>query len=181
MSGRVLLAVAAAAVALAAATTAIGAATPELSVRNDRARVDATLGERFTFTSTVTNGSATATVPLVAHLNIVGLDPSVYVDPEDWSSERTVFIGSLASGGSRVVHIEMQAVTHGSLAAYVAVLPESRPAAPPLTSPALQLEVAHRTTIAAGGMLPLAIVVPGVLGLALLVTRVSRRRAVTAS
>ena len=37
---------------------------------------------------------------LVAHLNIVGLSSGIYVDPEDWSEERTKFVPPLAPGES---------------------------------------------------------------------------------
>lgn len=170
-------ALAAIAAILACAAPAAGAERVDLRVQNDHERVETTLGGRFSFTTTITNEATTPTEPLVAHLNVVGLDPDVYVDPEDWSPRRTVYLGSLAAGTSRRVTWKMQAVTSGSLASYVAVLPQHRPAAAPVTGPALQLEVAHRTTVAAGGMLPLAIAMPLAIGLLLVVARLRRRHA----
>ena len=126
-------ALAAVAAILASAAPAHGAERVGLSVDNDRVRVETTLGERFSFSTTITNTTGAPTEPLVAHLNVVGLDPDVYVDPEDWSPRRTVYLGRVPAGTSQRVTWNMQAVTSGSLAAYVAVLPQRRPVTPPVT------------------------------------------------
>ena len=144
------------------------AAAPEVSM--SRAHVATRIGEEFRFTARVLNPGSTPLSGLVAHLDIVSLDPGVYVDPEDWSSERTRYLRPLTAGGSIEVPWTVKAVNSGRLAAYVTVLGAGRP----VISPALDARVAAHTTIDAGGALPLALGVPALLGLAAIGVR--RRR-----
>jgi hypothetical protein len=141
----------------------------------DRAQVSTTLGHKFSFRSTVTNhGSATAG-GLIAHLNVLSYDRGVYVDPEDWSSHRTRYLEPIPAGGSTTLIWKMQAVNAGSFAVYVALLPQRPGALPPKTGPAIHLAVAKRTTINSGGIVPLALGVPTLLGLLLVGARLRRR------
>jgi hypothetical protein len=149
--------------ALAVAGVASAQSAPSVTV--DRGQVSAGLGETFSFRTTITNPSSTATEPLIAHLNILSLSAGLYVDPEDWSSERTQYIGPIPSGGSRTITWKVKAVNGGGLAAYVAVLPEARPRRPPTTSPTVQITVAERKTLNSGGILPLVVGVPALIGL----------------
>jgi hypothetical protein len=59
---------------------------------------------------------------------------------------------------------------------YVAVLPQSGPAVPPVTGPTIQLNVTERKTLNAGGILPLALGIPAFLGLLALGVRLHRGR-----
>jgi hypothetical protein len=51
------------------------------SVQLDRTTLSTSIGQRFSFTSTIHNDSDQPRSGLVAHLNVLGLDPDVYVDP----------------------------------------------------------------------------------------------------
>lgn len=168
------LAIAALVCALALPVVATAGNAGTVEVTNDRAEVSTELGRSFTFRTTIANTSATATVPLVAHLNILSVRPGVYVDPEDWSGDRTRYIGSLPANGSSDLTWEIQAVNDGSLAAYITVLPQDDSGGLPVTGPAVRIAVAKRTTLNSGGILPLAIGIPMALGL--LAGGVHRRR-----
>ena len=162
----------AAACALAAALVAAApaAAAPELSM--SRARVDTRIGADFRFSATISNPGAAPLEGLIAHLDVVSRDPGVYVDPEDWSSERTRYLPPVAPGASIAVPWTVKAVNAGRFAVYVVVLGRGRP----LAGPALDARVAERRTIDAGGVLPLAVGLPGLLGLTLLGVRARRPR-----
>jgi len=80
----VLCALCAAAAFAASPVGAAGASRYTVSV--SRAQISTDLGHRFSFRTTVVNHASTTARGLIAHLNIVGLDASVYVDPEDWST-----------------------------------------------------------------------------------------------
>jgi hypothetical protein len=92
----------------------------ELVVELDRTTVTAGPGERFGFESAVTNTGETDASRLVAHLNILTTDPAVYVDPEDWSAQRTQYL-DLSAGETVSLDWSVQAVTSGPLVLYVAV------------------------------------------------------------
>ena len=62
-----------------------------VTVSPSRTEVSTSIGRDFTFSTRVANRASVPTQALVAHLNVLSLRPGVYVDPEDWSSRRTVF------------------------------------------------------------------------------------------
>jgi hypothetical protein len=168
-------AAACAALALAVVAAAESSSVP-VSVRVDKTEIASGLGDPFSFKTTITNTGSSQTVPLVAHLNILTLRPGVYVDPEDWSGQRTVFLDPIAPRRSITVNWSLKAVGSGTLAAYVAVLPQDRPAAPPVMSPTVRVGVEDRRLINAGGILPLALGVPAAIGLLAGGVRFVRRR-----
>ena len=172
MRGRVLAALAALAAGVAAPATAA-----QTAVRLDRGRVATQVGREFGFSSTITNGGARTATGLIAHLNVLSLDPGVYVDPEDWSSSRTRYLPPLAAGASRRVAWTVDAVNGGRFAIYVSVVPR-RPSGAIAVSAPLRARVAGRPTLDAGGVLPLAISLPAALAI-LALLGVRRRRART--
>jgi hypothetical protein len=54
-----------------------------LTIRLSETDVSALIGTSFEFTTEITNDRSEATLPLVAHLNMVSLDQKTYIDPED--------------------------------------------------------------------------------------------------
>jgi hypothetical protein len=169
------MAYACAVVALLLASPAAAATAAPLSVTVDRTEISTQLGHDFVFRSTLTNHGSAAAGGLVAHLNVLSLRPGTYVDPEDWSSNRTRYLPAIPARGSSTLTWTMKAVNAGSFAVYVAVLPQSDPPRPPVTAPAIHVAVADRKTLEAGGILPLALGVPGALGLLLAGGRLWRR------
>jgi hypothetical protein len=163
------------AVVLAAAPPAARAATAPPRISLDRGSVAVRLGTTFAFSSTLSAGAA-ATGPLVAHLNVVSLDPATYVDPEDWSTHRTRYLGTVAAGDSASVRWSVKAVSSGPIAIYVTAVPADG-SGPISVGPPLHVQVAERRTLNSGGVVPLAVAVPAVL---VLVAVVTRRRAAPA-
>ena len=163
-----------AAAALVSATAA--SAADALSVNVDRSRIETKLGHKFSFHTTVTNREAAVSSGYVAHLNVLSYGRGVYVDPEDWSGERTRYLPPIPAGGSARLTWRMQAVNAGTFAVYVAVLPQQGSAGRPTTGPAIRVLVGKRTTLNAQGILPLALGVPALLGFAWLGLRVRHRR-----
>ena len=105
---------------------------------------------RFSFTSTVRNrGMAPA---LIVHLNVLSRDPSVYVDPEDWSSARTRYL-TVPTGGIANLRWTLRAVNSGSFVVYVAVMSQDG-SGPIAVSGQLRVHVAERRTLDPGGALP---------------------------
>jgi hypothetical protein len=167
--------------AFLAAATGPAAAAPGASPGDSvelalsRARVSTRLGDGFDFGSTIRNVGTTTLPSLVAHLNIVSLTKGVYVDPEDWSSQRTHYLASLRPGQSTRVSWKVESVNGGDFAIYVVVLPDRDPSSSTLAvSPALDLHVTERKTLNSGGVLPLALGIPGFLGLLILGLRFRR-------
>jgi hypothetical protein len=156
---------------LVLASTAGAATTVEL----DRAGVSTRIGEHFTFTSTIRNDSAQTQNDLVAHLNVLSSDPGTYVDPEDWSSHRTRYLSPLAPHEVRKVTWTVTAVNSGSITIYVAVLPRHG-RGQVAASPPLRVEIAKRRTLNSGGVLPLVLGIPALLGRTALGMRARRQK-----
>jgi hypothetical protein len=161
---------------LAAGALAVpaGARSHGLTVNVNRTAVMTGLGRTFVVRSTVLNHRKNAVAGLIAHLNVLSLRDGVYVDPEDWSSHRTRYLPPIAADGSLTLTWKLRAVNAGSFGVYIAVLRQSGSAQPPITGPAVHVSVAHRTTLNSGGILPLALGVPVLLGALTLAVR--RRR-----
>jgi hypothetical protein len=150
--------------------------TVPVTVTAEPAQISTRLGDSFVFDTTITNPGASDTEPLIAHLNLLSLKNDVYVDPEDWSPQRTRYLGSIPAGESRTITWKLKAVNGGSLAAFVSVLQEVSPTLTPATSPAIQIDIATRDTLNSGGILPLALGIPIALGLVAGGVRISRKR-----
>jgi len=153
-----------------------GATTVEMSF--ERGTVDVTIGDRFTLSTMVENIGAAPTEPFVAHLNVASLTNDVYVDPEDWSANRSVDLPLIPPGARTTVDWELQAVNPGTFDVYVVLLPSGATSSPgPLTvSPPVRVAVAPRQSISAGGTLPVAVAVPIILGLVAVAARLRHRR-----
>ena len=166
---RVLLVIGLLAVALSWLPVRALAETPlKVKVVAEPAQVDVLLGDRFTITTELTNTGTAPTGEILAHLNVAGIEGSVYVDPEDWSPSRSQQL-SLQPRESRKLSWEIQAVNAGHFAAYVVVVPFGSKVAGNeslMISPLVNVNVASRSTLTAGGALPVVVVVPVLLGLA---------------
>jgi hypothetical protein len=68
-----------------------GATALRVEVTTAPTRVSTRLGDTFAVASTLRNVGASPLAGLVAHLNVVSLTHGVYVDPEDWSDQRTQY------------------------------------------------------------------------------------------
>jgi hypothetical protein len=170
-------ALAAGAAALALAAGAQAASEPSgLSASVDRTTISTELGRTFVFRSTIANDGAAAADGLIAHLNIVSLTDNVYVDPEDWSTHRTRYLGPVRAGGSQTITWRLKAVNSGEFGVYVAVLRRTGDSRPPTTAPLVAVAVAGRTTLNAGGILSVALGVPAFLAILTLGLRLRRRR-----
>ena len=150
-------------------------APPAALITQDRDSVSVSIGDRFSFSSTVRAPADASLDGLVAHLNILSLDPDTYVDPEDWSDARTQYLPEIPAGGQATLAWTVQAVNHGRFVVYVA-LARAQAAQPVLAGPGLRADVTAQRVINAEGILPLAAAVPAATLVLLLATRVRRRR-----
>jgi len=152
----------------------------ELTISVSKSEVSALTGDKFTFTTEITNSGSEATPPLIANLNFASLDDSTYIDPEDWSPRRTVSIPPVGPGSSVSRSWTVNPILKGDVAVYVVVLPDSpglAGAGPLVASPAIHVRVGEQRSLNPGGVLPVVLAVPGVLALAFAGLRVTRARA----
>jgi hypothetical protein len=150
------------------AAPALAASPLSVKVVSAPAQIETVLGGRFMITTEVTNTGAVPSGEILAHLNVASIEGSVYVDPEDWSPNRSQQL-FLQPGESRKLSWELQAVNAGHFAAYVVVVPFGSAVAGNeelMISPLVNVAVATRSTLTAQGALPVVIMIPLLLGVA---------------
>jgi hypothetical protein len=150
-----------------------GAGMP-VQISQDTTTARARVGAPFSFTTTVRNTGERSLPGIVAHLDVVSLDPDVYVDPEDWSTQRTQYLPPLPGHGSARLSWSVQAVNDGRFLVYVALATAAGDRI--VAGPVLHAEVRAQQRLDAPGLLPIAIGVPVVVLLLLIATRYRRRR-----
>ncbi|ONI74038.1 hypothetical protein BWI15_11720 [Kribbella sp. ALI-6-A] len=163
------------AVVLATGSAPATVGADPVAVTLDRAEASIGLGQTLRFTSQVRNPGEQDAAGIIAHLNVFATDPGVYVDPEDWSGERTQYLDPIAGGETETLEWELQAVNSGRFVVYVA-LSTDQAAAPVTSSKSLQLSVAQERTLDTGGAAPVAAGVPAVVALLMGVAILRRRR-----
>src|SRR6187401_2192323 len=90
------------------------AAAADVVVSVDRPATTTELGRRFVLRSTISNRGTAAATGLIAHLNVLSLRRGVYVEPEDWSSDRTRYLAPIGAGRSIALTWNLQAVNAGT-------------------------------------------------------------------
>ncbi len=159
-----------------ASAGAASAGVTDLRVSTHPTAVATSIGRKFILRTTISNDGQAPARKLIAHLNVLSLDGSAYVDPEDWSSNRTRYLDPIPARGSVTLTWKLQAVNSGSIGVYVAVLTRSGEPRPPIAGPTVRVAIARRQTLNSGGILPLALGIPALLTGLTLAVRFRRRR-----
>ena len=138
-------------------------------------------GDSINFDTVVTNAGTEKSPPVIVAMNIINLSKTGdVVDPEDWSPERTQYVGSLPPGKSSTLSWQVNAVLDGNYMVYIVVIPEPESegtSTQAVASRGLHLSVTKFTSLNPGGVLPYAIGVPVVVVLAIfLVFRLRNRQ-----
>jgi hypothetical protein len=150
------------------------AQAPQVQVTLAQREVAVGVGDRLGIEALIVNAGDRPSEPLVAHLNVATLDTGVYVDLEDWTAGPTQGVEPLDPGGSTTLRWVIQAVNVGRFNVYVVVMPRGGVAAAPTpltASPPEVVAVAGRRTISAGGALPVALLVPLLVGVVAVAAR----------
>jgi hypothetical protein len=146
-----------------------------VSVNFNQPDVQTTVGQRFRPISTIRNNGDKTLSGLVAHLDVLSVRPDVYVDPEDWSSQRTVYLDPLPAHGTVSVPWKVQVVNKGRLVVFVTVTRKNGRAVVD-SGDGLRLSASARRTIDTNGVLPIVLGIPAVVLTLLLLTRRQRSR-----
>ena len=122
------------------------------------AQVKTLLGDRFMITTEITNTGAAPSGEILAHLNVASIEGSVYVDPEDWSPSRSQQL-SLQPGESRKLSGKYRLSMPATLrrTSPCAVRQRGSRSEALMISPLVNVDVASRSTLTAGGALPVVL------------------------
>lgn len=156
-----------------------------LHISIDRTTVIAKNGDKVEFHTTVTNTGTETSLPLIVAMNIINLDAEGdVVDPEDWSPQRTQYLGSLAPGESATQSWVLNTILEGDYMVYVVLIPapaSEDETSQPIASPGIHVKVNPFTRINPGGILPFAIGIPVMLIFILVGLLRIRRRGIDAN
>ena len=157
------------------ATTQAAPGTPTWTVELDRSQVSTSLGRHFSFVSTLHNETTAPRPGTIAYLNVVSMQSDVYVDPEDWSSARTRFLGVVGPGATTSLTWNVQAVNSGRFKVFV-VVTSAAGSDEVVSSPALRVTIADERRLNPSGILPVVLIVPAIVAGGLVWSRRRRRR-----
>ncbi len=131
------------------------------------------LGDVLVWRVEVTNTGTIASPPAAVHLDITDPDATASVDPEDWTSTLTRPIEALAPRQTITLEWEAQPISVGTFTAYAVVV--SNETATLAASGIARVQVSDQRTLNPGGILPVALGAPAIVG-GLLGFRVRRNR-----
>ena len=162
--------------ALSVAVLAVGPAgaqaTTGVTVEIAPASASLLLGESFEIDVVVTNRSETMTPPLAVHIDVTDPGRASSVDPEDWTATLTRHAGSLRPDTQQTLRWSLQPISGGRFVLYVVALDtEQTPDALVAASNGIPIDVTERRSLNPGGVVPVVLAVPILLGAALVVRR----------
>ena len=131
------------------------------------------LGESFEIDIDITNNGTGATPPLVIHIDITDPTSDSSVDPEDWTSTLSKTTGVIEAGQTHSVTWSLQPISPGTYSIYAVAL---SPGIDNSTiSNIVTIEVADQRSLNPGGILPVALATPTIVGV-ILVFQTRRNR-----
>jgi hypothetical protein len=145
----------------------------ELEVVITPAEASVVLGDVLVWRVEVTNTGAVASPPAAVHLDITDPDATASVDPEDWTSTLTRPIEALAPRQTITLEWEAQPISVGMFTAYAVVV--SNDTATLAASGITRVQVSDQRTLNPGGILPVVLGAPVIVG-GLLGFRIRRSR-----
>jgi len=137
----------------------------DISIDMEFAVVNA--GDPVMFNTAISNTSDDRSQPLIVAMNIINLDSQGdVVDPEDWSPQRTQYVGPMVPGQSVDLSWRVNAILDGDYMVYMVLIPEPnglQATSRPIASSGIHLTVEPFTRLNPGGVLPIVIAIPTLL------------------
>lgn len=133
------------------------------------------LGDGIGLTVSVTNTSDRPSADLVVHLDITDPSSSSSVDPEDWTSTLSRPLGVLEPGATGTVDWTIRPISPGTFSVYAVAI--SSDTTDLTASGILTVDVADQRSLNPGGILPVAIGMPVLVGALLIARMLAARRA----
>jgi hypothetical protein len=158
-----------------ASATQMGSSTP-LKIETPTQPLSGTAGQYVNLPATITNTSDNPIKDVVAYVTLVETTSGQQapVDLEDWSAHRAVTFDSLAPGTTENASWDLRLIKGGEYVVYAAAIEKS--SSQPSAGPEVTLSVTAQKNLNPGGVLPVALGVPILVGLALFLPVFWRRR-----
>lgn len=140
-------------------------AADDLDIQASPSIIDIDLGDLTNIELTITNNTENTISDAVAHIDIVDLSTDGSADAEDWSSTLNKPVPLIPPGESATLSWDIQPITPGTYSLYaVALDPNSTAVA---VTDTVTINVTDKRSLNPNGILPVAIAIPTLVGLAL--------------
>jgi hypothetical protein len=151
-----------------------------LKIESPSTPLSGTVGQYVNLPATITNTSDKPVDNVVAYVTLVETTSGQQapVDLEDWSAHRAVTVDSLAPGETKNASWDLRLIKGGEYVVYAAAIAQG--SSQPAMGPEVPLSVTAQKNLNPGGVLPVALGVPVLVGAALFAPVFWRRRNFTA-
>ena len=161
-------------IALMASTAALASAqsSDDVTVEIAPASTHGAVGDKFDIEVTVVNRGNAPTPRLAAHIDVTDPSSESSVDPEDWTPTLTRPVGVVDAGKQVTLRWTIQPISPGDYILYAVALVADRQSSPTAAvSNAVPVAITERRSLNPSGVLPVALVVPILLGAAIVIRR----------
>ena len=140
--------------------------------------VQANIGDKITYTGTITNNSDMAIDNIIAYISLanVTLGKEAPIDLEDWSANKAIKIDTIPPHGTYEGQWPMRLIDSGSYVAYITVVDKYDNM--PVISPMSHLAVKKVIRLNPNNVLPVAIGEPVALGMIYMLVAFRRKKRV---
>jgi hypothetical protein len=150
-----------------------------LKIETSANQLSGSTGDYVKLPAVITNTSNKPVQDVTSYVTLVETTQGQQapVDLEDWSAHRAVTVGSLAPGETHNASWDLRLIKGGDYVVYPAAIATG--SSQPAVGPEVPLSVASHQSLNPGGVLPIALGVPILVGMALFGPVVWRRRNLT--
>ena len=161
--------------AIAVSYTSASAAS-RIAVSINPPSVQANMGDKITYTGTITNNSDKAVDNVIAYISLANVTQGKEspMDLEDWSANKAIKVDTIPPHGTYEGKWPMRLIDSGSYVAYITVVDKNDNA--PISSTMSHLEIQRVIRLNPNNVLPIALGEPVLIGILFLFITIKRRR-----
>jgi hypothetical protein len=147
-----------------------------ISVSIDPLFIQANMGDKITYTGTITNNSDKAVTDIIAYISLANVTKGQEspMDLEDWSANKAIKVDTIPPHGTYEGKWPMRLIDSGSYVAYVMVVDKNYDI--PVSSSMSRLEIKRVLRLNPNNVLPVALGEPILIGTVFLFISFKRRR-----
>ena len=140
--------------------------------------VQAKMGDKITYTGTITNNSDRAIENIIAYISLANITPGkeAPLDLEDWSANKALKVDTIPPHGTYEGQWPMRLIDSGSYVAYITVADKNDNM--PVSSQMSRLEIKRILRLNPNKVLPVAIGEPAALGMVFILVASRRKKRV---
>jgi hypothetical protein len=156
--------------------TVFGASRVTVSI--DPLSIQANMGDKITYTGTITNNSDNVANNIIAYISLVNVTQGQEspMDLEDWSANKAIKVDAIPPHGIYEGKWPMRLIDSGSYVAYVIVVDKNNDI--PVSSAVSRLEIKRVLRLNPNNVLPVALGEPLLLGIVFMIISFRRKKSI---